>query len=144
MSKYWATFCFHLRARQNLSTAFHPQTDGQTECQNQTLETYIRMFSNDEQDDWALLLPMAEFAYNNSIHSATGYTPFFAATGKNSKMGIDLLPHEGQAMQATELAGKLNNLHEDIKLRLLQANEKYAEFYNKKHIHKGFNVGDQV
>ena len=48
MSKYWVIFCFHLCAQQNLSTAFHPQTDRQTECQNQTLETYIRMFSNDE------------------------------------------------------------------------------------------------
>ena len=139
--KYWSSFCFHLHAQQNLTTAFHPQTDGQTERQNQTLETYIRMFGNDEQDDWALLLPMAEFAYNNSIHNATGYTPFFAATGRNPKMGIDLLPHEGQAIQATELAEKLDSLHEDVKLRLLQANEKYAEFYNKKHIQKEFNVG---
>ena len=102
------------------------------------------MFGNDEQDDWALLLPMTEFAYNNSIHNATGYTPFFAATGRNPKMGIDLLPHEGQAIQATELAEKLDSLHEDVKLQLLQANEKYAEFYNKKHIQKEFDVGCHV
>ena len=48
MSKYWVIFCFHLHTQQNLSTAFHSQTDEQTERQNQTLETYIRMFSNDE------------------------------------------------------------------------------------------------
>ena len=47
-------------------------------------------------------------------------------------------------MQITELAEKLNNLHKDIKLWLLQINEKYAEFYNKKYIHKEFDVGDQV
>ena len=139
--KYWSFFCFHLHAQQNLITVFHPQMDGQMERQNQTLETYIRMFDNDEQDDWALLLLMTEFAYNNSIHNVTGYTPFFAATGRNSKMGIDLLSHEGQAIQATELAEKLDSLHKDVKLWLLQINEKYAEFYNKKHIQKEFDVG---
>ena len=74
--KYWSFFCFHLHTWQNLITVFHPQTDDQTECQNQTLETYIRMFDNDEQDDWALLLLMTEFAYNNSIHNVTEYIPF--------------------------------------------------------------------
>ena len=47
-------------------------------------------------------------------------------------------------MQITELAEKLNNLHKDIKLWLLQINEKYAEFYNKKHIHKEFNIENQM
>ena len=56
------------------------------------------MFDNNEQDDWALLLPIAEFAYNNSIYSVTEYTPFFAATDRNLKMGIDLLPHEEQVI----------------------------------------------
>ena len=102
------------------------------------------MFSNDEQDDWALLLFMTEFVYNNSIYSVTEYTSFFAATDKNSKMGIDLLSHEEQVMQITELAEKLNNLYKDIKLQLLQINEKYVKFYNKKHIHKEFNVEDWV
>ena len=46
--KYWSFFCFHLHAQQNLITAFHPQTDDQMKCQNQTLKTYIRMFNNDE------------------------------------------------------------------------------------------------
>ena len=87
---------------------------------------------------------MTEFVYNNSIHSVIEYTPFFAATDKNSKMGIDLLPHKEQAMQVTELAEKLNNLYKDIKLQLLQINKKYAEFYNKKHIHKEFDIEDWV
>jgi hypothetical protein len=68
--------CAAIKLRRRLSTTFHPQTDGQTERQNQTLETYLRIFVNDEQDNWASLLPLAEFAYNNSVHSATGLTPF--------------------------------------------------------------------
>jgi len=53
------------------STAYHPQTDGQTECVNQELEQYLRVFVNERQDDWVEWLPMAEFTYNNHIHSST-------------------------------------------------------------------------
>src|SRR5439155_11324505 len=65
-SQYWSSLCFHMKARRKLSTAFHPQTDGQTERQNQTLEHYLRTYVEYTQDDWAKRLDMAEFAYNNS------------------------------------------------------------------------------
>jgi transposase InsO family protein len=71
ISRMWAEICTVIKQKIRLSTAFHPQTDGQTERQNQTLETYLRIFVNDQQDNWASLLPLAEFAYNNSKHSAT-------------------------------------------------------------------------
>ena len=61
-----------------MSTAFHPQTDGQTERVNQVIEAYLRPYLNREQDDWVDLLPMAENAYNNSVTSATRMTPFYA------------------------------------------------------------------
>jgi len=53
------------------STAYHPQTDGQTECVNQELEQYLCVFVNERQDNWDKWLPMAEFAYNNHTHSST-------------------------------------------------------------------------
>ena len=75
-SKFWSSFCFYLGIRRGLSTAYHPQTDGQTERQNQTLEQYLRTYCNYEQDDWARLLSLAEFAYNDSQHATTGSSPF--------------------------------------------------------------------
>jgi len=66
-----------------MSTAFHPQTDGQTERLNQTIKAYIRSFTNHEQKDWVSLLPMAEFAYNNSVTVGTGLSPFYANYGFN-------------------------------------------------------------
>jgi transposase InsO family protein len=63
------------------STAYHPQSDGQTERVNQELEQYIRIFINEHQDDWDTLLPLAEFTYNNHTHSTTQHTPFFINTG---------------------------------------------------------------
>jgi hypothetical protein len=50
-SQFWASLCFYMKARRRLSTAFHPQTDGQTERQNQTLEHYLRCYVNYRQDD---------------------------------------------------------------------------------------------
>jgi transposase InsO family protein len=66
-SDFWTALCFYLRIRRRLSTAFHPQTDGQTERQNQTLEQYLRAYTNWQQDDWGMLLLMAELSYNNAI-----------------------------------------------------------------------------
>lgn len=51
-SKFWSAMCFHLKIQRRLSSAFHPQTDGQTERQNQTLEQYLRGYANYQQDDW--------------------------------------------------------------------------------------------
>ena len=63
------------------STAYHPQTDGQTERVNQELEQYLRLFVGERQDDWYTLLPLAEFSYNNHVHSSTQQTPFLLDTG---------------------------------------------------------------
>jgi hypothetical protein len=70
-----------------MSTAFHPQTDGQTERVNQTIETFLRSFVNIQQNDWVELMPLAEFAYNNSVTSAHGMTPFYANYGYHPSAG---------------------------------------------------------
>jgi len=84
-AKYWSSFCYHLGVTRRLSTAFHPQTDGQTERQNQTMEQYLRAYCNFEQDDWAKLACTAEFAYNDSIHASSGTTPFRANHGRDPR-----------------------------------------------------------
>jgi hypothetical protein len=77
-SDFTCSLCRLTGITQNLSTAFHPQTDGQTERVNAILEQYLRGYCNYQQDDWAELLSMAEFAYNNTVSSTTGVSPFFA------------------------------------------------------------------
>ena len=66
---------------QNLSTAAHPQTDGQTERVKQEIEQYFRIFINAQMNDWVSWLPIAEHSYNNKIHSASGFSPFFITRG---------------------------------------------------------------
>ena len=75
-SKFWSLLCYFLGIKRKLSTAFYPQTNGQTERQNSTMEVYLRAFVNFKQNDWAKLLPMAEFAYNNTKNASTGFTSF--------------------------------------------------------------------
>ena len=75
-SKFWSSLYYFLDIKIRLSTAFHPQIDGQTKRQNSTMKAYLRAFVNWEQNDWAHLLPMAEFAYNNAKNANTGHTPF--------------------------------------------------------------------
>ncbi len=75
-SKFWSSLCYFLGIKRRLSNTFYPQTIGQTEKQNSTMEAYLRAFVNFEQNDWAGLLPMAQFTYNNSKNASTGHTPF--------------------------------------------------------------------
>ena len=64
-----------------LSTAYHPQTDRETERVNQELETYLRLFASNKPEEWSRILPMAEFAHNSATHSVTQRTPFSLMMG---------------------------------------------------------------
>ena len=70
-----------LRIKLAMSTAYHPQTDGQTEHVNQEMEQFLCLFMNEHQDNWDELLPLGKFMYNNHIHSLTQQTPFMVDTG---------------------------------------------------------------
>jgi len=79
--EFWESLCKALGIKRRMSTAYHPQRDGQTERTNQVLEGYLRNVVNYDQDDCYQLLPLAEFAYNNSATNAHGLTPFYANYG---------------------------------------------------------------
>ena len=74
--KFWSLLCYFFTIKRWLSTTFHPQIDGQTKRQNSTMKAYLRAFINFKQNNWASLLPMVEFAYNNAKNANTGHTPF--------------------------------------------------------------------
>ncbi|SOV09593.1 uncharacterized protein UDID_19021 [Ustilago sp. UG-2017a] len=90
ISGAWKAFAEQMGVKHLLSTAYHPQTDGQTERVNQVVEQYLRMYCNYEQDDWAGLLDTAAFVYNNTVHNSIGVSPFFACYGWNPKAHPDI------------------------------------------------------
>ena len=110
-SKFWSSLCYFLGIKRRLSTAFHPQTDGQTERQNSTMEAYLRAFVNFEQNDWARLLPMVKFAYNNAKNASTGHTPFELNCGYHPRMSYeeDVDPRS-QSKLADKLSAELRQL----------------------------------
>ena len=74
--KFWSSLCYFLDIKRRLSTAFHSETDGQTERQNSTIKAYLQAFVNFEQNDWARLFPMVELTYNNAKNASTSHTSF--------------------------------------------------------------------
>ena len=74
-----------------LSTAYHPQMDGQTEQMNQEIKQYLRLFILHQQHNWPEWVTIAEFSYNNKIHASIKVSPFFANYGFNPRMGVE--PH---------------------------------------------------
>ena len=89
--------------KQNLSTSFHPQTDGQTERVNALIEQYLRGYCNYQQDNWTELLTMAEFSYNNTLSSSTGITLFYAMYGEHPRYLIQSRPEFTLDRKSTRL-----------------------------------------
>lgn len=108
-------FCKRLGIKVQLSTAFHPETDRQTERANQDVERHLRSYCSYMQDDWTPLLPMAEFADNNMVSSSTGLTPFFANKGFHPRMTFS--PPENVTSTAREriLAAKADDITEGMR-----------------------------
>lgn len=148
-SEYWSTFCYHLRIQKRLSTAFHPQTDGQTERQNQELEAYLRMFVGWEQDDWGSLLAVAQFAYNSKRHSSTGVSPIELAYGTPPRIpdGIrDESPTEGAPAEpdAEKCLQNMRLAREAAAQALEKAQVTQAKNYNAKRSDFQIKQGDLV
>src|SRR5499426_2824538 len=114
------------------STAYHPQTDGQTERANQELEQYLRLFVNERQDDWDELLPLAEFSYNNHVHSSTQQTPFMVDSGRNPRMGFEPQQPRSQVESVNEFADHMAKGLEEAKAALAKAKDEYTMYYNRR------------
>ena len=89
VSQFMKQLYRRLQIQSKLSTAFHPQTDGQSENSNQTMETYLRTYVNHLQDNWSVWLPAAQFTINNHVSKTTKVTPFFALYGTHPRMGVE-------------------------------------------------------
>ena len=91
-SNFWQEL-FKLQGTQlHLSTAYHPHTDGQREVVNKCLETYLRHFSSEKQNQWVQWLPLAEWWYNTSYHIATHMTPFEVVYGQKPPSVLSYSP----------------------------------------------------
>src|SRR5215469_8845125 len=127
------------------STAYHPQTDGQTERVNQELKQYLRVFISERQNDWSNLLPLMEFQYNNHVHSATTHTPFMLDTGRDPQMGFEPKQRPSHLESVNEFKQRMEDALEEAKSALQLSKETMALYYNRKHDPTPiFQPGDKV
>lgn len=140
------THLIHLLGiKMKTSTAYHPQTDGQTERINQMLEKFLRCFCSYNQDDWVDYLPIAEYAYNNAKSSSTQLSPFFASKGYHPSFEPTFSPSVTTVPAAADFAKRLAILQEEVRAELKHAQEDQARFYNRKVLPAPpFEVGDKV
>jgi len=127
-----------------LSTAFHPQTDGQTERVNQELEQYLRMFIDHRQEQWPKWLGTAEFAYNNKVHSSTQTMPFKANYGQDPRIGFEGRK-KGKYEGAEKFVTKIKEIQEKAKAALEKAQEEMKRYVDRKRAKVNeYKVGDLV
>ena len=111
-----------LEIETRLSTAFHPQIDGQTERMNQELEQYLRFFVDHRQKDWPEWLASAEFVVNNKVHTATKVLPFMANYGRELRIRDNIRKRE-KVEKATEFVERVKKVHEEAGVALKKAQE---------------------
>ena len=89
VSALWQRLSARLKTVLHPSSAFNPETDGQTEIVNAAVNKFLRAFVSFTQNDWVDWLPLAEFSMNNQVNETTGISPFFANYGFNPRLGIE-------------------------------------------------------
>jgi transposase InsO family protein len=128
----------------NRSTSHHPQSDGQTERVNQTLEQYLRVYCDYQQDNWYELLPLAEFVYNNTQNASTRMSPFFANKGHHPRCHINVAAESANPAVET-LANRLRTAHHQLRTNLQHARERYKAQYDRHTLPApSYNPGDKV
>jgi hypothetical protein len=120
-NKYIRALYERLGIKAHFSSAYHPQTNRQTERMNPGIKQYLRAYSGMYQKDWVRWLPMAEFAYNNAVHSATGTSPFKCLYGRE----LIMMPSRVQTEvpEANNMADTLQEIWEETGTALRLAKE---------------------
>lgn len=144
VSAFITELCKVLGVKGSPSTAYHPQTDGQTERVNQELEQYLRIFVNNKQDNWPEWLPLATFSYNDKVNSSTGHSPFFVNKGKHPWKATEPYATTGNT-NVDDFVEQLQDIQKEAASALILAQETMKRFYDRsKGESRDYQLGDQV
>lgn len=146
-SKFWEALAKLWDTRLKRSTAFHPQTDGQTERTNRVLQEVLRAYVAERHADWDKRLAAVEFAINNAPSASTGESPFYLNYGFHplTPATVDLpTPDHARSQAAADFVARMNKDMEAAKAALTAAQERQTRYANAKRQDASFNVGDSV
>jgi hypothetical protein len=142
---FWRALTNQLGTRLALSTSYHPQTDGQTERTNRTLEEMLRAYVNEQQDNWESLLPLMQFAYNDSESDTTGHTPFFLLHGEHPRSPLAaVLPPDDTVPAAEEFVAGIKTALDAARASINSAQERQKRYADQKRRELEFQAGDPV
>ena len=128
----------------HFTSGYHPEGDGQTEHMNQTLEQYLCVYCNYQQENWSKLLPLAEFAYNNAPSATTSVSPFFANKGYHPNITVHP-KHDIASFRACDFTIDLDELQSTLKTEISVAQQHYQKSADAwRSPAPDFKVGDKV
>jgi hypothetical protein len=141
-SNFWKLLFQSLGTKLQFTTAYHPQTDGQSERVNQCLEMFLRCMVQDNPKQWRRWLPLAEFWYNSTFHTTLGCSPFKALYGHDPDLGA--LPAVDQSSPVAGILTDRAHQIETLKTHLLSAQNRMKFYADRKRSEHSFQVGDKV
>src|SRR5467141_2030076 len=124
VSHFFQSLRTTLAMKLHFTSGYHPEGDRQTEGMNQTLEQYLQVYCNYQQDNWSKLLPLAEFTYNNTPSATTSITPFFANKGYHPNLTVHPECDLTSAC-ARDFVTDLDELHQELRQHIAEAQHQY-------------------
>ncbi len=148
-SAFFKELCALTGTKQHMSSAFHPQSDGQTERANRTLEEILRHYVAPAQDDWDKILAAAEFAINNAWHPSIDSIPFMLNHGQHPRTPFDIpltrhVPGGGRVPAAQRFHGSMSEHLARAKDALRAAQSRQAKYANQSRRDMRYQIGDEV
>ncbi|MCO6517008.1 MAG: hypothetical protein J6586_11060, partial [Snodgrassella sp.] len=143
-SKFWESLQTAMGTQLRFSTAYHPQTDGQSERTIQILEDMMRACALDFGGSWSKYLPLMEFAYNNSYQATIGVAPYEMLYGRKCRSPIHWDETGERSYLGPELVQKTNEAIQKIRARMLTSQSRQTSYANLKRRGVEFQVGDLV
>lgn len=144
LSKFWKELFALQQVELLMSTAYHPQTDGQTEAVNKCVETYLRYMTGDQPKQWYRWLPLVESWYNTTYYSSTGVTPFEVVCSQSPYLHIPYITGDSQVEAVDRSLSAREECIKLLKFHLQRAQDRMKMQANKKRTNKEYDVGDLV
>lgn len=143
-SSFWRELFRLSGSKLCFTSAYHPQSDGQTEVVNRTIEMYLRCFTSDRPRRWFQWLPWVEYCYNTSYHSSLKTTPFEVVYGRPPPSMLSYCPGLAKLEAVDQELRTRDLIVKDLRDRLLHAQNSMKVAYDTKHRHVEFKIGDMV
>jgi hypothetical protein len=143
-STFWSELFAMIGTQILLSSAYHPQTDGQTEQVNQCLEMYLRCVVHEDPKQWKSWLSQAEFWYNSSHHSSLDCSPFRTVYGHEPNLGLTPAVTSATHASVEETINELQQQAQVLKEHLAKAQNEMKMMANKHKHHQEYQVGERV